>query len=112
MNSIEKAYTRFLNSESDYEWDKLDDSLSQLEWLEDHELIKEAQLLYMQHSTGKVSCKLNHSDKHCFAPIIMDAVSQILKVYEQKGSLTAKHKYIIQYYLGLDHVGFIVFNKK
>lgn len=108
---VSQVYRRFLDSEQERIWDDLDNSLQQLEWLNDLELQKEAESLFVVHKTGNARCRLNHPAERCFVPTIIDAVKAILDLQKESKELHVRNKYILQYYLALTHTGFIVLEK-
>jgi hypothetical protein len=105
---ITEVYRRFLDSEHQREWDDLDEQLEMSEWLNTEELTKEAEILMMNHKDAKPRCKLNHAEKDCFVPVIIEAVSHILSLYHETGYMSPRNKYVLQYYLALTGTGFIV----
>lgn len=106
--TVSEIYLKFIQSENIESWDELDNSLSKLEWLTSEELIIESKNLYDKHNESNVRCKLNHPKTQCMVPRIMDAVSAIIELYNDTKVLHPKNKYVLQYYLALDHTKFIV----
>lgn len=98
---VTQAYNHLLKNE-ERGWDALDNSIGFLEYLDDGELIREAQALYLLHRDSAVSCTEDHPKDKCFVPIIIEAVAAILELYEEHPNLHEKNKYIIQYYLAMD----------
>jgi hypothetical protein len=98
---ISIVYDRFLESE-DRGWDDIDTYMELLEYLENDQLHREADVLYTKHSLGKVRCMEDHAEEKCVVPHILSAVSSILDTFKDTGKLSKKKRYILQYYLALD----------
>lgn len=105
--NIKNVYKRFLNSE-ERGWDSLDDYLDLLDYLDDDQLSREAEVLFLKHKEKAVMCKIKHKKpSECFVPYILRAVETILNFYKKNGKLNDSHKYILQYYLALTQNKFI-----
>ena len=101
------AYTHLVSKE-EMAWGPLDDSISYLEYLNDGELHREADVIYENHSRNNVKCDQKHTKDECFIPILMEAVGAILELYKETGNMHANNRYILQYYLAMSHLGMIV----
>lgn len=107
---ISKVYEKFYESDLfDANWTKIDEQISMLEWLDDHQLTIEAAALVKIQTKGKPTCNQVHTYAECFVPTIIEVVEYLVDQYEKTGDLPVKHKFILQYYLALSQVGFIVY---
>lgn len=86
-------------------WTSLDTNMSMLEWLDDNQTVKEAEIVHSEHSMGKVRCKMNHIESKCFAPMIVTAVGHIVSMNKESGHLTSDQRYVLQYYISLAKIG-------
>lgn len=104
---VTQAYNHLLEKEA-RGWDGLDDCMDCLEYLDDDQLHREADVIHAQHTLGKVRCQQNHPIEHCFIPMLVDAASAILELYKETSSMHPKNRYILQYYLAMQQVGMII----
>jgi hypothetical protein len=104
---VTQAYNHLMEKES-RGWDGLDDSMYCLEYLDDDQLHREADVIHEHHVKGKVRCQQNHPIEHCFIPMLVDAATAILDLYKETSSMHPKNRYILQYYLAMQQVGMIV----
>lgn len=105
--AVVEVYNHFLESEK-RGWDMLDDYIVYLDFLDNDQLHREADVVYYQHGLGKVRCPQNHSRDKCLMPILLEAVGGILELYKENNSLHANNKYILQYYLAMNQSGMIL----
>lgn len=89
------------------EWGPMDEQLWILSWLEDNQLVTEAEVKLFEHKQGEPRCTSDHPISECFVPVIVDAVVIILDLHRVTGYLHEKNKLILQYYLALSQVGYI-----
>ena len=108
FNSVSIALRRFREIDSVAKWTKLDDYMSYLEWIDDEQLAREADVIFEQHKLGNPRCPSSHPPEQCMVPIIIDAVDFILDGYKDYGFLDADSKYVLQYYVTLTATGDIV----
>lgn len=89
-------------------WDKVDDYMSYLEWLDDSQLMIEVKVLFDKHMSGTPRCISSHPKENCLVPYLLDAVDCILEINEEFRSVSSSNKYILQYYVTLTAVGEII----
>lgn len=104
---VVRVYTHLLDNEK-RGWDGLDDYIDFLEYLDNDQLQREADVIYTKHSKGEVKCNQDHPKDKCFVPMLIDAVGAILDLYKENKSLHDKNKYILQYYLAMNQSGMIL----
>ncbi|NJO48230.1 MAG: hypothetical protein HC840_00780 [Leptolyngbyaceae cyanobacterium RM2_2_4] len=110
QETVLKVYRRFVDADNaETQWTNIDEQMSMLEWIEDQQLVIEAAVLIQLQSQGEPRCNQNHPVSECFVPSIIESVGYILDMYAQTGHLHAKNKFILQYYLAMSQVGFIVY---
>jgi len=89
-------------------WDRLDNHLEMLEWLDDLQLYREAEVLYSYHRNKTMGCGKTHKPGvGCTVKFIMEAVDSIIQLYEETDNLHPKNKYILSYYIALCKEGHI-----
>jgi len=107
---VKRVLARFKESDKlETEWSEVDEQMSRLEWLDNHQLTIEAGVKLDEHAGGNPKCGQNHAEGECFVPVIIDAVCIILNLYDQTGNLHANNRFILEYYLSLSQTGFIVY---
>jgi len=90
-------------------WDALDNYILYLEYLDNDQLHREADVVYSEHNKGRVRCEnKQHPREQCFIPDLHEAVGIILGLYKETGQLHDKNRYILQYYLAMTHAKMIV----
>ena|SRR5579859_6158932 len=89
-------------------WDALDEYMQYLDYLDNDQLHREVDVAYCEHSKGLVRCEKDHPREECFMPMLYDAVGIILELFKETGQLHDKNKYILQYYLAMNHAKMIV----
>lgn len=104
---VSKAYDHLLKSEK-RGWDSLDDYIDCLEYLEDGQLLREADVIYSTHKNVKVKCGEEHGKEKCFIPLLVESIGYILDLYLDSEDLHVKDKYILQYYLAINEAGMIL----
>ena len=95
-----------MESEDDT-WGDIDCNLEMFDWLSDKELIEETRIKILEHSRGTFRCAQNHEQGICFAPLVLEAVIAINKLYEETGRLHEKNRYILTYYLSMSELRLI-----
>lgn len=109
QKTVLQVYRRFVESDlSDTEWTDVDEAMSMLEWIDDSQLVKEASVKIMEHMAGTPKCNQYHGDLPCFVPTIIEASTYIVDLYNSTENLHPKNRFILQYYLALSQVGFIL----
>ncbi len=101
------VYTHLLDKE-DRGWDGLDDCMDLLEYLDNDQLHREADVVHSVHSRGAVRCQQDHAKEKCFIPLLVESVGAILELYKETGSLHEKNRYILQYYLAMQQANMIL----
>lgn len=89
-------------------WDGLDDCLNYLDYLDNDQLHREADVIYEKHLRRVVKCKQDHPIENCFIPMLIDASGAILELYKETNSLHPKNRYILQYYVAMTQAGIVV----
>jgi hypothetical protein len=105
--TVTTVYNHLLSKE-DRGWDGLDDLIDMLEYLSDDQLHREADVVYTEHSRGKVRCKEDHAAERCLMPLLVDASAAIIELYKETNSLHPKNRYILYYYLAMNQAGLIL----
>lgn len=100
------VYRKFLENEN-RGWDEMDDYLEILEYLDDDQLYREADILLDKHTGKKLVCNMKHKNNRCFLSETIEAVLAILELYKDTSDLHKKNRYILQYYLALSQAGLI-----
>jgi hypothetical protein len=101
VKNITYIYDQFISSELKG-WNELDNLLWALEWLDDSELYREAEVLYSYQKNKKMGCPYIHAEGTvCFVVRILEAVEAITDLYKETKNLHPKNKYILAYYLAL-----------
>lgn len=105
---IDQVYQRFMDSENERPvWNPIDETMYKLQWIDVDQLTREAQIVLLEHANGKIQCNMSHTNSACFAPKIVAAAAAILQLYLTSGELSSNNKYVLQYYLALNHLKII-----
>lgn len=104
---VVQVYNHLLEREN-RGWDDIDNYLDLLEYLNDDELHREADVVYTGHQNRTVRCQQNHAKESCFIPLLVEASSAILDLYKETNQLHVKNKYILQYYIAMNQSELIV----
>lgn len=107
VKNVKLVYRHFMATEENRSWDELDDFMDKLEYLEDFQLHREADVVYTMHKNGDVGCGVEHPQSECFVSNIIEAVGSILDLYKETHDLHPENKYILQYYLAVNQAGAI-----
>jgi hypothetical protein len=103
---VDRVFRRFAEiDDKQTKWTMLDTNMSMLEWLDDAQLVRESEVVLLEHRAGKPRCKMNHSEERCFAPTIVDAAEHIIGWYKKGGKLSKDNRYVLEYYIALDNIG-------
>lgn len=108
VKNVTHIYSLFIQSETARGWNELDDVLEYLEYLDDDQLHREADVIYEIHKRGNVKCKSDHEQSKCAVPRIVDAVGAILDLYKETNQLHKNNRFILEYYLAYQQCGWIV----
>lgn len=109
--TVRRVFQKFASTDNaEPGWSDIDEHMSMLEWLGDAQLVIESSVIWQLHCQGETKCNQSHPSSECFVPTIVEAVGLILRLYEQNFNLHANNRFILNYYLCLTHVGFIVSN--
>lgn len=110
QDTVTKVFRRFYDADqAETQWTNIDEQMSMLEWLDDHQLVIEAAVLIQIQSSGEPRCNQNHPISECFIPLVIEAAGHILDLYAKTGNLHPNNKFVLQYYLAMSQVGFIVY---
>ena len=111
VGTVGLVYRRLIAGE-DRGWIGIDTHLEALSWLEDDQVIREAQVAFTYHGVeGKnPRCPSKHDIAKCFIPQIIEAVGSILSLHHAIGAeqLHINNRYILECYLALDQERMIV----
>jgi len=95
------VYNKLINNEF-REWNDIDEYLEILEYLDDDQLHREADVLFSTHKNKQMGCPHKHKDSNpCFVKYILEAVEAILDLYKETGQMHKNNRYILQNYLAL-----------
>lgn len=111
-NTVTLVFNKFFNDENDESWSEIDHYLSLLDFIDDDQLYREADVLYSIHTRGEPMCEVDHPREECFIPLIIEAVGAILELYRETGNLHKNNKYILEYYLALTQAQIILVDSK
>jgi hypothetical protein len=106
---VSRTYEHLIEKERN-RWDFIDDYILLLEYLDDEQLCKEAEIAYENHKHGDIGCSENHSKDKCFVPLLVESIGYILALYQETKNLPVKNQYILHYYLSLTHAKLIIVN--
>lgn len=101
VKNITQVYNKFLENEI-RGWDSIDEYLEMLEYIDDDQLHREADVLFSTHKSKPMGCPHKHKDPNaCFVKRILEAVEAILDLYKETGQMHKNNRYILQNYLAL-----------
>lgn len=89
-------------------WTKTDDRLSELNWLADDQLVREAGVVFCHHSGKNPRCAKMHPHDRCFIPSLVEAAEAILDLHKEANYLHPKNRYILECYIVVDHESLII----
>jgi hypothetical protein len=104
---VAQVYRQFLSSEDSRGWEAIDDYLDTLGYIDDDQIIREAEVVLTYHRKGKVRCEKDHPEAECFAPKVVEAVQAIVELYKEGGQLHRNNRYVLEYYLAVDQAGML-----
>lgn len=108
---VVQVYTHFLENES-RGWDGLDDYMDHLDYLDNDQLHREADMIYSIHVNGDARCQQEHAKEKCLIPLLIESVGAILDLYKETGNLHEKNRYVLQYYLAMNQASMILMEPK
>lgn len=101
VKNITYIYDKLMESEIKG-WNQLDDYLELLDFLDNDQLYREAEVLYSYQKYKKMGCPYIHTEGTvCFVVRILEAVEAITDLYKETGSLHPKNRYLLANYLAL-----------
>lgn len=107
--AVKTVFRKFSGDEEHRGWTEVDDDLSYLGYLTDEEIVIETEVQLNKHSEGKPRCTETHGPgSKCLVPVIIDAASAIVELYQQSKQIHSKNRYVLEYYLAFSHLGLIV----
>lgn len=112
--AVSEVYRRLLDGEGAgvdcmaSEWDLIDDQLTYLDFLEDDQLYREAEVMHTHQSKGVVKCAQEFCNQGCYAQNVSDAVGAILRLYKETNNLHSNNRYVLANYLALVQLGMII----
>lgn len=89
-------------------WDQIDDDMGKLDWLDDDQLHREADVMLEIHGRGEPHCAKEHDTSECFIPILIEACGLITELYKETGYLHKNNRYVLQNYLAIGNAGIII----
>ena len=90
-------------------WSEIDFFLELIEFLDDDQLCREAEVLYSGHNGRNVGCPSELGPGvNQFVKEILEAADSILQLYRETNSLHIKNRYVLYYYLALSQAQRIV----
>lgn len=109
VKTVQQVLRKFLNDEKKFpEWSQIDEYLSMLEWLDDHQIYLEAKVHYEKHKNGTPRCTIVHNNEECFVPLIIEAAVAIFELYEETERMHLNNRYILSYYIAFSQTGDII----
>lgn len=105
---VQEVYRRFLDGEENADWDEIDDQLYHLDYLEDDQIHKEADVQLEKHKKGNIRCGQEFCNQGCYAIKVVEAVVSIINLYKETEYLPKENRYILEYYLALSHLKMII----
>ena len=107
---VTRVYQRFCKADAEEtSWTDIDEQMCYLEYIDDPQTVIEAAVILQLHLQGDPRCEQDHPREECFIPLVIDAATAIIDLYGKTGNLHPKNKFILQYYLALSQVGYIVY---
>jgi hypothetical protein len=106
-----QVYNHLLEKES-RGWDGLDDYMDHLDYLDNDQLHREADVIHSIHAKGTVRCQQDHAREKCFIPLLVESAGAILELYKDTGNMHDKNRYILQYYLAMNQASMILMESK
>jgi len=109
VNITNYIYNHFNNADlQESKWTVIDEYMSYLDYLEDNQVVIEAEVKLEEHLSGSPKCK-DHDRKHnCLVPKIIEAVKILINNNKNKKKLQSKDRFTLQYYLAISQAKFIV----
>lgn len=106
--NVAYVFRRLMAGEESRGWTDMDTQLCNLEWLDDDQLLREAEVAYCHHAGKNPRCQKEHAISECFIPNLVDAASSVLDLYRETGNLHVRNRYILACYLAIDHGKMII----
>lgn len=105
--TVVQVYFHLLENEK-RGWDGLDDYMNYLEYLDNDQLHREADVIYAYHKHRGVRCQEDHPKEKCLVPLLVDSVGAILDLYKETNNLHQRNRYILEYYLAMNQAEMIL----
>lgn len=107
--TVAEVYRKLFDADiSQLEWDEMDNQMTYLDYLDDREIFNECSVLLERQSKGIISCHSEFCNQGCYAQNVADAVGHILDLYKETQNLHKKNRYVLEQYLSLSHIEFII----
>lgn len=100
---VRQVFDRLSQSEEET-WTDIDTYLEMVQFLDDDQLMREAEVQFLAHKGQVLRCKIEHKHSECFAPKFPLAAGVIIDDYIKRGKLAKNARYIIEYYLTLSYL--------
>jgi hypothetical protein len=101
--AVKIVYRSFLDSDYRRKWTSFDEALWILDYLEDTQLVFEAEIQIYQHSLGNMKCNEDHGNSICIVPQLIEAVNVICELFMETKELHVNNRYVLQNYLAAAH---------
>lgn len=108
VRNVGSVYRRLMDGEEGRGWTSIDDCMERLSYINDDQLTREAEVAYCHHVGKNPRCPSKHEISQCFIPSLVEAVNSILNLHRESKDLHPKNRYILEFYLTLDHEKMIV----
>jgi hypothetical protein len=103
---IQKVFKRFQEADGNQtKWTNVDTNMECLAYLDDEQLVREADYVLEEHLKNEPRCKIDHTKEECFVPTIVKVVNYLISDYRIGGLLFENDRYILEYYISLSSVG-------
>lgn len=109
IENIDLVLKRFEYLEKKPVWDSVDNCMVYLDSIDNNQLNCEADLVLEKHNLGNPRCRSDHPIEKCLVPRIIKAVDSIIAEHLYSGTLSKDHRYILMYYIALNHAGDILY---
>lgn len=104
---VVQVYSHLMENEK-RGWDGLDEYLSHLEYLDDDQIHREADVIHSYHKNNVMRCNQEHPKEECLIPIMIESVGAIIDLFKETGNLHEKNRYILEYYLAMNQAQMIL----
>ena len=108
VKTVAEVYRKFIGTEREDLWTPVDEYISSLDYIDDHQLFREAGVVHEKFQGKEAGCGQTHKASECFMEVVVEAAGLILDLYRETGNLHPKNRYILEYYIALDYAGMII----